>query len=98
MHHLMIDIPKKTEAKFAIVTFGNETFAKVDMSRVKTPCKFYNIVFLAIETWINVDFEPEDKQFFAMLNSQFSNLLALMNSELGQDKVEKLIQESPVLE
>ena len=78
MHHLMIDIQKKTEAKFAVVTFAGETFAKIDMSRVKTPCKFYNIVFLAVETWIHQDFEENDKEFFAILNTEFSNLLKLM--------------------
>ena len=91
-------IPKDCKAKTAIVYFDDEVFAKVDLNRIKLPCKNYNIVFLAIESYINADFEWNDRQLLEMINEPFWNLMKLMTTQLGIEKAEELIKETPILQ
>ncbi len=59
--HLFTQIPATSTAKSATIKFDDEIFSKIDLTRVKLPCKYYNIVFLAMETWINQEWDPGEK-------------------------------------
>lgn len=95
--HLFTQIPVTSKAKSATIYLGDEIFSKINLGPVKLPCKYYNLVFLAIETWINQEWDPGEKLMLWALNEEFSTIVTLMDSQLEPDVVTKLINESPLL-
>jgi len=95
--HLFTQIPVTSKAKTAMIYFDKEEFGKIDLERVKLPCKYYNLVFLAMETWINQEWDPGEKLMLWALNDSFSSLVSLMENQLDKEVMERIINEQEIL-
>lgn len=96
-NHLFTQIWEKSTAKTATILFDGEVFAKIDLAPVKLPCKYYNLVFLAMETWINKEWDPGEKVMLWAISNEFSVLVKLMETQLDKEVMEKIINESQFL-
>lgn len=95
--HLFTQIPVTSTAKTATIKFDGDDFAKINLEPVKFPCKYYNLVFLAMEQWIDTEWDPGEKQLMTALSSEFSKLIRLMEDQLDSERMEAVIKESPLL-